>query len=215
MRACLFLSTAIALAGLTAAVADGASSSFTVPNDESQLSGYFTLIDRVRLPDGSRICKILDRGETQAFRNLYPLNKRGERSQVILRKTHDEKSHSHHGSSSLLDEEQGEEDARELLELNMNVQSSLWEVERHFLEGECDASEVDDELDHDNEEDKLIEETFGSNDASSLGQTVFGNKMQSGGESAYRLQEGDEVVREPDNPKTPAFCSSRDKRTND
>ncbi|KAG0051611.1 hypothetical protein BGZ83_003531 [Gryganskiella cystojenkinii] len=191
MRTCLFLSTAIALAGLTTVVAGGASSSFTIPNDESQVTGHFTLIDRTRLTDGSFLCTILDRGETQPFRNLYPLNKRGERSQVIQRKNHDEAQHGHHNYN----DEESEVPAKQMLELNTNVQSSLQEVEYHFLRNECDAVEEEEFLIESRDKTiAFVEDAFSDDQGS---QTVFGGRQSS--TPSLGLQEDDEVRKLVDN----------------
>ncbi|KAF9934386.1 hypothetical protein FBU30_002210 [Linnemannia zychae] len=139
MRTCLFLSSAIALVALTATAAVDAKtsnvfSSYTVPNDESSSSGYFSLINREINQDKLRLCTIIDRGETQVFRNLWPANRNGERLQVIRRNTHDE---GHHGNSQSHLDSLGSQMVHDLFELNTN--SKDWElIEDTFLEDECD-----------------------------------------------------------------------------
>ncbi|KAF9189480.1 hypothetical protein BGZ50_000783 [Haplosporangium sp. Z 11] len=162
MRACLFLSSAIALVALTlpscsAAPATTILSSFTFSNIEHDHSGYFTLINRVTKNDGLRVCSVLDRGETQAFRHLYPVNKRGDRVEVLNRKTHDEASHmNHHHGASMLDEENGTsgEESKDLLEMNTNLKNDWPMVEQAFLDSECDR--VDGSPFMSGEQDQLI-----------------------------------------------------------
>ncbi|KAF9116376.1 hypothetical protein BGX27_003059 [Mortierella sp. AM989] len=133
MRTCLFLSTAIALVALASA-ATTVSSSYSYPNDEDAVSGYYTLIRRETWGNDASDCTILERGETQAFRDLYPVNRRGEMARVIKRKQHDE---GHHHGSSLSSQENYSEYQNELLELNTNVQMDRAH-EESFLKSECD-----------------------------------------------------------------------------
>ncbi|KAF8926272.1 hypothetical protein BGZ58_011324 [Dissophora ornata] len=146
MRTCLFLSSAIALVATLTATTTTAkptvSSSVTYPNDESAVFGFFTLVNRETRADGSRHCIVLDRGDTRPYRNLYPLAKRGERAQVLIRKGHDE-GHHHHGASLLDNENRGDEPVNELLELNTNEPRDWLEVEQDFLKGECDTHVMD------------------------------------------------------------------------
>ncbi|KAF8986498.1 hypothetical protein BGZ46_000029 [Entomortierella lignicola] len=139
MRTCLFISTAIALVAVASAATTV--SSFTYPNDENAVSGFFTLINRETLQDGSRHCTVLEQGETQAYRNLYPIDKRGHMVQVINRVSHDEGHH--HGSSLQNQENFAQESVKELLELNTNIQKNLIRIEQDFLDSECDSYVVD------------------------------------------------------------------------
>ncbi|KAF9355827.1 hypothetical protein BGX26_006075 [Mortierella sp. AD094] len=156
MRTCLFLSSAIALVAVASAATTV--SSYSYPNDENAVSGFFTLINRETLVDGTRHCTILERGETQAFRTLYPVNRRGEMAQVINRVTHDEGHH--HGSSFSNQENSNHDSVKELLELNTNVQKNLADIELAFLESECDSHVTD------SAEQEELDDDF-----SSLGQT--------------------------------------------
>ena len=184
MRTCLFLSSAIALVVLaaTTTIADAKEtstkvSSYTVPNDENNTTGYFTLIDRETQHDGTRLCSILDRGETQVFRNLWPANRSGDRLQVLRRNVHDE---SHHGGSHSHEENVDSKEAKDLFDLNTN--SKEWALmEDAFLNNECD--QVKDETLNDS-----IDVDFQGLGSS---QQVFENKGSVSG-----LQEGDEVVRD-------------------
>ncbi|KAG0316947.1 hypothetical protein BGZ99_006605 [Dissophora globulifera] len=184
MRTCLFLSTAVALVALatvlpsSASVKTTVSSSFTYPNDEHALTGFFTLIDRETLSDGSHHCTVLDRGETRPYRNLYPLDKRGERAQVLNRKSHDE---GHHHGASLLDQENSHASTavKELLELNTNIQKDWSQIEQDFLNGECDSYTVD-----------TADENSDLDDFSHLGQNS-GQQVLRG--STHGLQHDDEV----------------------
>lgn len=188
MRTCLFLSSAIALVALVATTAADANipsatkvSSYTVPNDENNAHGYFTLIDRETKYDGSRVCSILDRGETKVFRNLWPANRSGDRFQVLRRNVHDE-SHGHHGRSQSNEETFDiAKEVNDLFELNTN--SKDWELmEGTFLEGECD---------------QVKDETI-NNSASVdgfLGLARGPESSQGVLDAASGLQEADEVVR--------------------
>ncbi|KAF9170735.1 hypothetical protein BGX21_001610 [Mortierella sp. AD011] len=135
MRTCLFLSSAIALVAVASAATTV--SSYSYPNDENAVSGFFTLINRETLVDGTHHCTVLERGETQAFRTLYPVNRRGEMVQIINRVSYDE---GHHHGSSLSNQENNDRDSvKELLELNTNVQKNLANIEMAFLWSECDS----------------------------------------------------------------------------
>jgi len=188
MRTCLFLSSAIALVALAATTTADANmpsttmaSSYTVPNDENNSHGYFTLIDRETQYDGSRVCSILDRGEAKVFRNLWPANRSGDRFQVLRRNVHDE-SHGQHGRSQSNEETFDiSKQVNDLFELNTN--SKDWKLmEGAFLEEECD---------------QIRDETMsaGIDDFESGGsessQQIFG--------AAPGLQEGDEVRKLVDN----------------
>jgi hypothetical protein len=195
MRTCLFLSSAIALVALAAtATADAKNpsttnvSSYTVPNDENNSHGYFTLIDRETQLDGSRVCSILDRGETQVYRNLWPANRSGDRFQVLRRNVHDE-SHGHHGRSQSNEETFDiAKEVNDLFEINTN--SKDWEfMEGAFLEDECD--QVKDETLSNS---AIVDGVQGSNGGSGSSQLVFGDD-----DAAPGLQEGDEVVRNEQN----------------
>ncbi|KAF9896178.1 hypothetical protein BX616_007980, partial [Lobosporangium transversale] len=138
MRTCLILSSAIALVAMASTIsAAEASGSYSYLNDENDVAGFFTLVRKETMPNGIRTCTILDRGETQAFRGLYPINKRGNRAQVINRKTHDESDH-HHGPSFLTQESTRSELNIDLLELNTNMKEGLAEIEKQYLKIECD-----------------------------------------------------------------------------
>ncbi|KAF9093811.1 hypothetical protein BGX29_009792 [Mortierella sp. GBA35] len=196
MRTCLFLSSAIALVALAATTTNAAAakkstktvSSYTLPNDEFQASGYFSLIDREIRPDGSRLCTIIDRGETQVFRNLYPANRGGDRVQVIKRNVHDE---GHHGGSSSFAENKRHHE-KDLLELNTNLEKDWDLVEEAFLERECD--QVEDEIINNagsanaNNDNLDLDGLTGSSGSGqvNLGQHVFGAPTNG-------LREGDEV----------------------
>ncbi|KAG0364920.1 hypothetical protein BGZ54_007026 [Gamsiella multidivaricata] len=181
MRICLFLSSAIALVALAttfpSTAAGTAVASYAYPNDEHDITGFFTLVDRLIMADGTRRCTILDRGETQAFRNLYPVDRRGERAQVISRKSHNE---DHHHGPSFADQENGEDASRDLLELNTNAQKDWAEIEQGFLKSVCDHQTEDGSAD------ALVDLTNFSRLPQAQGQQVFKG-------SANGLQEDDEV----------------------
>ncbi|KAG0206327.1 hypothetical protein BGX28_002228 [Mortierella sp. GBA30] len=145
MRTCLLVSSALAVVALTTTLPSCSTAATTTlrpfyyQNDESTHTGYFTLIERVARPNGARHCTILDQGESQAYRNLYPLNKYGEKAQILNRNVHDE---SHHHGSSLLDEEtQMDQETKDLLELNTNLEEHKEEISQAFLDSECDLVE--------------------------------------------------------------------------
>ncbi|KAF9576330.1 hypothetical protein EC968_009304 [Mortierella alpina] len=135
MRTCLFLSSAIALVALTTTfpVSSAATTdSFTYLSDERHVDGYFALVERVTSSTGVRHCTILDQGHSQAFRNLYPINKLGQRAQIVQRSTHDE---GHHHGTALVDEE------KDLLEINTNLLQHKTQIVEAFFEAECDSLE--------------------------------------------------------------------------
>ncbi|KAH7036594.1 IgA peptidase M64-domain-containing protein [Linnemannia elongata] len=191
MRTCLFLSSAIALVVLaaTTTTADAKKtfskvSSYAVPNDEINATGYFTLIDRETQHDGTRLCSILDRGETKVFRNLWPANRIGDRLQILRRNVHDE---SHHGGSHTHEENFDSKEAKDLFELNMNSKEWALMVDK-FLVDECDQVK-DETLNNGADVD-----FWGSPGISESNQQVFENH-----DSVSGLQEGDEVRKLVDN----------------
>ncbi|KAK3811982.1 MAG: IgA peptidase M64-domain-containing protein [Benniella sp.] len=134
MRTCLVLSSALALLA-TALAAIGA---FSYGNQEDRVTGLFLLVERAPSIHGDH-CTILDHGSTKAFRELYPINKHGDRSQVVLRMSHEH----HHGASFLLDE-MATDVPKELFELNSNDMQS-WAADKDaFLKRLCDH--VDDSM---------------------------------------------------------------------
>ncbi|KAK3841038.1 MAG: IgA peptidase M64-domain-containing protein [Linnemannia gamsii] len=189
MRTCLFLSSAIALVALTATTTADAKksttvSSYTIPNDESNASGYFSLINRETTQNGFRQCTILDRGETQVFRNLWPANRRGDRMQVLKRNVHNES----HGGSHSHEENLGAEESKDLFELNTN--SMDWSLmEEAFLDGECD---------------QVKDETIDNNSSASVDDFEglmgdHGTRQQVLERHGSGLREGDEVRKLVDN----------------
>ncbi|KAF9429290.1 hypothetical protein BGZ76_001536 [Entomortierella beljakovae] len=179
MRTCLFLSSAIALAALASAAT--VSSSYSIPNDEHAITGHFTLIDRETRYDGSRHCTVLDRGETRAFRNLFPANKRGDMVSVIRRALHDE---SHHHGSSLSSQENDQDDhERELLEMNTNIGDRVQSIEEFFLKDNCD-SVIDDVVEQEQQEEESDDDNLWN-----LGQTPDQSVLK----SSNKLLHDDEV----------------------
>lgn len=175
MRTCLFLSSALALASLATAVT-------IYPNDESEGAGFYSLVERTTSPTtGARICSLIDRGESTAYRNLAPFNNQKQLVNILRRNTHEERHHFH----THLDE-----DAKELFELSTNHRDIWSDLEQSFMERECDSvvkvSLLDDEEDSDL--DSELEMDFGRKV-----QDVF--RIPQGAGKDYSLQEGDEVVR--------------------
>ncbi|KAF9585805.1 hypothetical protein BGW38_000657 [Lunasporangiospora selenospora] len=160
MRVCLFLSSAIAIASCSLSLAQAyppAANSYVEPNDEYFHTGSLLLLERTVKSSGVRYCKVLNQGESQPFRNLFPLSPSGDRYQVLYRQSHEEHAHHHHGASgwSHLDEEQNGPNA-ELLELNANLAAGWKDISNAFLAKECDQVEYDQDLD--DEEPRTAEE---------------------------------------------------------
>jgi len=176
MRTCLFLSSALALVSLATAVTT------IYPNDESEGAGFYSLVERTTSSTtGSRVCSLVDRGESQAYRNLAPFNNQKQAVNVFRRNTHDERAHQSHAH-------QEEDDEKELFELNTNYRDIWPGLEQSFMERECDSVANVSLLEDDGQElGSELEMDFGRRV-----QDVFRIPQRTGKD--YSLQEGDEVV---------------------
>lgn len=127
MRTCLFLTSALALVSLATAVTT------IYPNDESEGAGFYSLVERTTSSTtGTRVCSLVDRGESQAYRNLAPFNNQKQLVNILRRNTHDERVHHSHAH-------QEENDEKELFELNTNHRDIWSDLEQSFMERECDS----------------------------------------------------------------------------
>lgn len=170
------MSSALALVSLATAVTT------IYPNDESEGAGFYSLVERTTSSTtGTRVCSFVDRGESQAYRNLAPFNNQKQLVNIFRRNTHDERAHHSHAH-------QEESDEKELFELNTNHRDIWSDLEQSFVERECDSVAKVSFLEDDGQE-------LGPDSEMDFGrrvQDVF--KIPQGTGEEVSLQEGDEVV---------------------